>query len=77
MKYLAILMLLISSAQAADKAVILSDQEQVALRNILDIATKAQGLAIAGDALYFANKINQAGVVTDQKAVPDKKEGGQ
>jgi hypothetical protein len=54
-------------ARSADKALILNDQEQAALRNVLDIATKAEGLKIAPATVYLMNKLDAAGVVTERK----------
>ena len=48
------------TANAADKALMLSDAEQAALIQILDVATKAQGIGIAQNTTYFLNKIKSA-----------------
>lgn len=72
MKSLAIISLLFLSAPAcaADKALMLNDQEQAALRHVLDVATKAQGIEIAPMTVYLLNKLNAAGVVTESKEIP-------
>lgn len=62
-----------SPAYAADKALILSDQDQMALKQILDAAVRQSGLSvIAKNAIIFSERLDAAGVVTDQKVVPDK-----
>ena len=72
MKYLALAFALLapSLAQAKDVALILNDNEVTALKQMLDAATKAQGLAVAGTAVYLLDKINKAPTVTDKKDVP-------
>jgi len=67
-------------AIAAEKALVLTDQEQTALVEILDAATKQGGISVAGKTIYFLNKLNAAPVVTSQtpaepkadKAKPEK-----
>jgi hypothetical protein len=61
------LLVLTTQSFAADKALMLNDDEQTALRQILDVATRAQGLQIAPTALYFINKINAAPSVVPHK----------
>ena len=67
---LALLLALTGAADAADKALILNDQEQRDLVALLDAATKAQGLAMAPQALRLYYKLQAAGVVTEQKTEP-------
>ena len=67
-----LLTLLPSTAMAAEKALVLTDQEQAALVEILDAATKQGGLSIAGKTTYFLNKLNTAPVVTSQTPVEPK-----
>jgi hypothetical protein len=57
----------VSRAMAADKALMLNDNEQAALRHILDVATKAEGIAIAPVAVYFINKLDSAPAVVERK----------
>lgn len=74
MRALLALLLMIGSAQAADKAMILDDKDQQDLINALDAATRAQGLAIAPSTLKLLYKLQSAGTVTGQKEVkPDDK----
>lgn len=47
-------------AQARDITITLSDDEQKALVQILDLATKAGGLPTAQATMYFARKIEDA-----------------
>ena len=74
-------MVLVSPVQAAEKVLMLSDQEVVALKTLLDVACKAQGLTqMCRNAFILSDKIDSAGVVTEQKPVPavePKKEGEQ
>lgn len=81
MKWIVLVSAFIGPAHAADKALILNDQEQVAYRAILDAAIKANGLnTISRNAFVLSDKLDAAGVVTDQKNVPKdepKKEGDQ
>lgn len=76
MKRLFVLAVLTASpAWAADVALILNDEEQKALRQVLDAATRDRGLEMAGITVYFANKLRAAGTVTERKDEPaDKKE---
>lgn len=68
MRYLALAILLSGTAQAADKALILSDQEQAAYRAVLDAAIRANGLSpISRNAFILSDKLDQAGVVTEHK----------
>jgi hypothetical protein len=71
MRFIIILALLYPfTAQAKDVALMLNDQEQAALRQILDVATKAGGMQIAPNTVYLLNKLNTAPVVTDHKDTP-------
>ena len=63
-----------AQAHAADKALILSDDEQTALRRVLDVATKAEGLQIAQTTLFLLNKLNSAPVVTSEPRPEDPKQ---
>jgi hypothetical protein len=67
-------MLLPVSAQAKDFAVILNEQEKARLIQIIDEAIKAKGLALAGDAVFLASKIERAPEVEKQKSEPKKDE---
>ncbi len=79
MKYLLALLMLTSPCYAADRALILNDQEQAALRVILDAAIKSQGLnGVSRNAFFLSDKLDAAGIVTESKPVPPaepKKEG--
>ena len=57
-------------AVAAEKALVLTDQEQTALVEILDAATKQGGISIAGKTTYFLNKLNAAPVTSQTPADP-------
>ena len=59
--------------ERADKAVVLSDEEQSALVQILDAATKAQGISIATNTVYFLNKIKSAPTVVPHVDAPAPK----
>jgi hypothetical protein len=61
------------AAHAADKAVMLTDDEQSALVQILDAATKAQGISIATNTVYFLNKIKSAPTVVPHVDAPAPK----
>ena len=67
-----ILLLLVLPVHAADRAMILNDQDQRDLVQMLDTATRAQGLSIAPTALRLYNKLQTSGVVTEQKPVESK-----
>lgn len=67
-----LLLLLTLSASATDYAVMLNDTERAVLIELIDAAVKARGLDVAPNAVYLANKIKSAGVVTDQKQVPEE-----
>jgi hypothetical protein len=53
-------------ANAADRALILTDQDQKDLVQALDAATKAQGLAVAPANVRLYQKLLAAPVVTEQ-----------
>ena len=71
----AILVLLLTTASwtavAADRVIILSEEETKVLLNMLDAAVKAQGLTIAANAAYMLDKINKASTLIEQKLVPE------
>lgn len=67
-----ILLLSIVPARAADYMIVLNDNEKKVLIDILDEATKARGLVIAGSTLHFLNKVQTAPVVTERKEDPPK-----
>jgi len=67
------LCLFASGAHAKDVALILNDQEQASLRQVLDIATRADGLQIAPLTVYLLRKLEAAGVVTNVKPKDDAK----
>lgn len=67
MKYLVLLALFASPASAADYAIILTEQERAAMVEMLDIATRAQGLMITRKTIPLWEKLINAPVVTDQK----------
>lgn len=59
---------------AADRAIVSNDQETAALVQLIDEALKAKGVAVAQNAAYWLNKIQNAPVVTSQKEIkPDDK----
>lgn len=74
MKILALtgLLALTATAHATDRALILNDDEQAALRQILDAATRAQGIQIAPVTVYLLNKLNSAPAVVEHKDEPPK-----
>lgn len=74
-RVLSLLALSCCRAMAADYAVVLNDGEKAALLEALDEATKAKGLAIAGNTVYLANKIKAAPVVTERKDDPPPSNG--
>ena len=61
-----------TAALAKDILLPLNDQEQAALRQILDIATKAGGLEMARITIHFDEKIKTYQLQTD-KSLPEKK----
>jgi hypothetical protein len=56
---------LVAPASAKDISITLNDEEQKALVQILDTATKAGGLQVAQATVWFAKKLDDAA-----KAVP-------
>ena len=74
MKRIALAMLVLplaaTGASAADHMLVLSDQEMAALYQVLDSATKAQGLQIAPQTVYLLNKMKAAPVVTEHTDAP-------
>ena len=68
MRILAVGMLLASAAQAKDINLPLTEQEQAALREILDMATKAGGLSIARATIHFDEKIKTYQLQADKPA---------
>lgn len=54
-------------AEAADRALVLNDQEQAALIHALDLATRSGDTKDARVTVYLLNKLEQAPVVTDKK----------
>ncbi len=67
LKYALAMVLLATQVSAADYAVMLNDAERAALLELLNEAVKAKGLDAAPNAVYLANKIKSAGVVTERK----------
>lgn len=55
------------SAYAAEKALMLNEQEQAALLKVLDTATKSGGIEIAPSTVYLLNKLNTAPTVVEHK----------
>lgn len=58
------------AAHAADKALILNDQEQAAYREVMEQTIRAYGLLsqVGRNASFFAGLIDQAGTITERKA---------
>jgi hypothetical protein len=73
MKLFLVLLLLFSvtAANAKDYALVINDNEKKGLKQVLDAATKAEGMKIAPFTVYLLNKINAAPEVTAHK-VPDE-----
>lgn len=61
------LLLLSSSASAKDVILVLTEQEQAALRHVLDAATKAEGMQVAPATVYLLNKLNTAPEAVEHK----------
>jgi len=55
------------SASAKDVMLVLNDQEQAALRRVLDSATKSEGMQLAPITVYLLNKLNSAAEVVERK----------
>lgn len=71
MRWMIVLMLSALPAQAADKALILNDAQQGALRQALDSAIRANGLSQASrNAIVLSDMLDAAGVVTEHKEAP-------
>lgn len=67
--------LAITWSMAADRMLILSDQNAAALRGVLDAAIRANGLSqVSRNAMIFSDMLDQAGVVTKTEEVPAKKD---
>ena len=66
----ALLFLLPATAQAADKVLVLNDNEQAIFRQILDAATKSGGIQAAPYTVYFLNKLDSAPSVVPHKDDP-------
>ena len=74
MRVLIFLLAFVASAQAKDVMLVLNDQEQAALMQILDVATKANGLQIANNTVAFMQKLQSApAVVKHTDPTPDEK----
>lgn len=67
MRIFLVLLALTLPASAKDVMLVLNDQEQAALRHILDSATKSEGLQVAQATVYLLNKLNTAPEVTERK----------
>ena len=59
-------------ACAADRALMLNEQEQAVLHGLFDRCVRAAGLACANDALYFDNKLQAAPTIVEKKDDPPK-----
>jgi hypothetical protein len=59
-KTLLVFLLLTTPVLAKEVTVTFNDDELAALRNVLDIATHAQGMQIAPFTVYLQNKLNAA-----------------
>jgi hypothetical protein len=68
MRALALLLFLTTPAIAADKALILTDQEQQELIQVLDQATKMGGLSIAPVTAKLLGKLQSAPAVKEHPA---------
>jgi len=62
--------LIVSQANAAERALILTDEELTGLRQLLDLAVKQSGMQVAPFAVYINNKINSASIVKEREGVP-------
>lgn len=72
---LSVLIVTLGSASAKDVMLVLNDQEQAALRRVLDSATKSEGMQLAPITVYLLNKLNSAAEVVERKdgaQEPDK-----
>ena len=61
-----------TKAPAKDVMIILNDQEQTALRRVLDSATKSEGIQVAPITVYLLNKLNSAMEVVEHKDNSDQ-----
>jgi hypothetical protein len=75
MRILLILIALSTSVRAKDVMIILNDQEQTALRRVLDSATKSEGIQVAPITVYLLNKLNSAMEVVEHKDNSDQPKG--
>lgn len=62
-----------TSAAAKDITVTLNDEEQRVLLQILDAATKAQGLQVAQATVFFVKKLDDAAKAADAVPLPPPK----
>jgi len=67
MRIFLVLIALAVPAEGRDVMIVLNDQEQAALRRVLDSATKAEGIQIAPMTVYLMNKLNAAMEVVERK----------
>lgn len=75
MRIFLVLIALSTAAEAKDVMLVLNDQEQAALRRVLDSATKSEGMQLAPITVYLLNKLNSAAEVVERKdgaPEPDK-----
>lgn len=65
----------IGSVRAADRMLIINDQNAAALKGVFDAAIRANGLSqVSRNAMIFSDMLDQAGVVTKTEEVPAKKD---
>ena len=76
-KYVLLFLVAVSPAYAADKALILTPQDQQDLINALDASVRSGGLNAASSAMRILYKLQTAGTVADPKPEdkPVPKEG--
>ena len=61
----------IGSVRAADRMLIINDQNAAALKGVFDAAIRANGLSqVSRNAMIFSDMLDQAGVVTKTEEVP-------
>ena len=75
MRIFLLLIALSTSADAKDVMIILNDQEQAAMRRVLDSATKSEGIQVAPITVYLLDKLNKAMEVVEKKDNPDQPKG--
>lgn len=75
--YLLLVFFVSAPAIAADRAIVLNDNEAAALVQLIDEALKSKGAALAQNAAYWLTKIQNAPTVTEQKPVEPPKESPQ